>query len=249
MKTVILCGGRGTRLDEMGKAVPKALVPIGEKPLIWHLLRSFTSRGFDEFILCLGFLGEKIEEYFKSLEVSATDSSGSGLEISSEGLQCSVTLARTGLDTNTGGRIKAIEYLLGNDERFFTTYGDGVADVDLKALIDFHLGHGRVATLSAVNPISSFGILDLGADSSVLQFREKPKLENWINGGFFVFENSIFNYLDKDSTLEREPLARLAAEGQLMAYQHRGFWKCMDTYKDNIELDELWKLGAPWKTW
>jgi glucose-1-phosphate cytidylyltransferase len=158
-------------------------------------------------------------------------------------------LAQTGLDTNTGGRIKAIQQLVPDGERFFATYGDGVADVNQKELLNFHVEHGRIATLSAVNPISSFGILDLGKDSSVVRFREKPKLENWINGGFFVFENSIFNYLDADSILEREPLARLANEGQLMAYRHRGFWKCMDTYKDNLELEQLWKDGAPWKTW
>jgi len=249
MKTVILCGGRGTRLDEMGKAVPKALVSVGGKPLIWHLLRSFASRGFDDFILCLGFLGDKIEQYFEEFAVDRSTGDRHTIQVCSDGLECRLTLAQTGTDTNTGGRIKAIQQLVPDGERFFATYGDGVADVDQTALLDFHLDHGRVATLSAVNPISSFGILDLGEDSSVVRFREKPRLENWINGGFFVFENSIFNYLDADSILEREPLTRLANEGQLMAYRHRGFWKCMDTYKDNLELEQLWKDGAPWKTW
>jgi len=249
MKSVILCGGRGTRLDEMGKAVPKALVPIGGKPLIWHLLRSFTSRGFNDFILCLGYLGEKIDEYFQDIAINKIDGVARQIVVSSDGLECRVSLVETGLDTNTGGRIKAVQGVLSNDERFFVTYGDGVADVDLKALLAFHVKHGKTATLTAVNPVSNFGILDLAIDSSVLRFREKPKLENWINGGFFVFENSIVNYLGQDSTLEREPLSELASEGQLMAYQHRGFWKCMDTYKDHLELNELWENGAPWKTW
>jgi glucose-1-phosphate cytidylyltransferase len=249
MKTVILCGGRGTRLNEMGVAVPKALAPVGGKPVIWHLLRIFAASGFDDFVLCLGYLSDKITQYFSGLAMTGTHDAEGTFDIDADGLRCSVRLVDTGLDTNTGGRIKAIEKCLAGEERFFVTYGDGLADVDLKALADFHRGHGKTATLTAVHPVSNFGILELGEDSTVRDFKEKPVLESWINGGFFVFEREIFNYLDDDSILERQPLADLAAKGELMAYKHAGFWKCMDTYKDNLELNELWDTNAPWKVW
>lgn len=249
MKTVILCGGRGTRLNEMGVAVPKALAPVGGKPVIWHLLRIFTANGFNEFVLCLGFLSDKITQYFSGISMIGTHDPDGIYRVDADGLNCSVQLVDTGLDTNTGGRIKAVERCLAGEERFFVTYGDGLADVDLKALLGFHERHGKTATLTAVHPVSNFGILDLRNDSSVKEFKEKPILENWINGGFFVFECGIFDYLAEDSILEREPLATLAATGELMAFKHPGFWKCMDTYKDNLELNELWKTRAPWKVW
>ena len=248
MKVVILCGGRGTRLNEMGVAVPKALVPIGVKPVIWHLMRIFTSYGFDDFILCLGYRKEDIRGYFAGLSANLPGSDDR-LRVDSDGLYCTVQLVDTGLDTNTGGRIKALKPELAGEDRFFVTYGDGLSDVDLSALLDFHLTHGKIATLTAVHPISSFGIIELGADSTVKEFKEKPILENWINGGFFAFERRLFDYLSVDSVLEREPLATLAEEGQLTAFKHAGFWKCMDTYKDNIELNELWNGDAPWKIW
>ena len=249
MKTVILCGGRGTRLDEMGIAVPKALVPIGGKPVIWHLLQIFTHHGFDDFVLCLGYLSDKIRDYFVGITIKEDHKNKAIRHIDSDGLKCRVELVDTGLDTNTGGRIKSLESLLAVEERFFVTYGDGLANVDLRALLEFHLDHGKTATLTAVHPVSNFGILELDGGSAVKEFREKPILENWINGGFFVFENRIFNRLEPNSVLEREPLVGLASEGELIAFQHSGFWKCMDTYKDNVEMNELWQSHAPWKIW
>ena len=230
MKTVILCGGRGTRLGEHGKSVPKALVRIGEEPIIWHLLQLYSRFGLDDFVICLGFLAAEIKGYFANSPLASN-----------------VSLVETGLDTNTGGRIKKVEQYLRDEERFCVTYGDGLADVDLAKLLDFHRDHGRIATLTAVHPVSNFGLLDVGDDGRVENFREKPVLKEWVNGGFFVFERAIFDYLDDDSILEGEPLMRLADEGELMAYQHDGFWKCMDTYKDSLEFNELWKKGAPWK--
>jgi glucose-1-phosphate cytidylyltransferase len=164
------------------------------------------------------------------------------------GPKISLELVDTGLETNTGGRVKKLESRI-TEDTFCVTYGDGLADVDLSALIDFHRSHGKIATLTAVNPISNFGLLDLGADGNIESFREKPKLKEWINGGFFVFERRIFNYLDDNCVLEKEPFESLAAEGELMAYRHDGFWKCMDTFKDNVELNEIWDAGAPWKVW
>ena len=230
MKTVILCGGRGTRLGEHGKSVPKALVRIGEEPIIWHLLQLYSRFGLDDFVICLGFLAAEIKGYFANSPLASN-----------------VSLVETGLDTNTGGRIKKVEQYLRDEERFCVTYGDGLADVDLAKLLDFHRDHGRIATLTAVHPVSNFGLLDVGDDGRVENFREKPVLKEWVNGGFFVFERAIFDYLDDDSILEGEPLMRLADEGELMAYRHDGFWKCMDTYKDSLEFNELWKKGAPWK--
>jgi len=246
MKTVILCGGRGTRLDELGRAVPKALVPIGGEPVIWHLLNIFAHQGFDEFVLCLGYLKEKIRHYFAEV---ADDNDGKSYLVNRNGLRCRVMLADTGNDTNTGGRIKAVESELKGEKSFFVTYGDGLADVDLIGLKRFHDDHKRAATLTAVHPISNFGILDIASDSKVVEFKEKPKLDNWINGGFFVFNKAIFKLLDHDSVLEQEPLSNLAARGDLMAFQHSGFWKCMDTYKDSVEMNHLWETGAPWKIW
>jgi len=246
MKTVILCGGRGTRLDELGRAVPKALVPIGGEPVIWHLLNIFTHQGFDEFVLCLGYLKEKIRHYFAQI---ADKVDGDSYVIDREGVSCRVVLADTGIDTNTGGRIKSVEKLLPKRQAFFVTYGDGLADVDLVALREFHREHGKIATLTAVHPVSNFGILDIDPNAAVIEFKEKPNLDNWINGGFFVFKREIFDLLDHGSVLEQEPLSSLAGRGELMAFRHAGFWKCMDTYKDSVEMNHLWQTDAPWKTW
>lgn len=244
MKTVILCGGRGTRLDEHGTAIPKGLFPIGDRPLIWHICKIYSQIGFNEFVLCLGYLKERYSEYFGLEIVTADRNNGFTNEE-----DWNIKLADTGLDTNTGGRIKSVESFLDGEQRFFATYGDGLSDVNLKALLEFHRSHGKIATLTAVNPISTFGLLDIDENSGVRLFREKPKLNEWINGGFFVFEREIFDYLNTDSTLEKSPFRALAAEGQLMAFRHGGFWKCMDTYKDSIEMNELWAQGAPWRSW
>jgi glucose-1-phosphate cytidylyltransferase len=234
MKTVILCGGRGTRLGEHGVSVPKALIEIGERPVLWHLMKLYAHQGLRDFVLCLGYLGDSIEQYFRE----------------HNGEDWRITFAQTGLDTNTGGRVKRAQHHIGGDDLFCVTYGDGLADMDLSALLAFHRRHGKLATLTAVHPRSSFGILKLDDRNAVTEFEEKPVMKEWINGGFFVFNRAVFDYLDEDCVLEREPLERLARERQLIAYPHTGFWKCMDTYKDNVELNQLWEAGqADWKVW
>ncbi len=249
MKTVILCGGRGTRLDSHGTELPKGLFRIGTEPIIWHICKLYSHFGLLDFTLCLGFLAEEYAKYFaQSISQALSYESGSIGPIAVEN-NWHVSLIDTGVETNTGGRLKQLEQLTGSDDCFCVTYGDGLADIDLSKLIEFHLEHGKVATLTAVNPVSPFGLLELDMNNTVGRFREKPTLDVWINGGFFVFNREIFDYLKSDSVLEREPFERLAADGELKAYRHHGFWKCMDTFKDNIELNELWNAGAPWKLW
>ena len=233
MKTVILCGGRGMRLGEHGINIPKALIEIGGKPMLWHLLKYYSHFGLNEFVLCLGYLGSEIQAYFKANPD-----------------EFKITFVDTGLDTNTGGRLKLIKNYLGEDEEFCVTYGDGLADVDLPALLQFHRSHHKTATLTAVNPRSQFGVLKLDNENSVTEFQEKPLLKEWINGGFFVFNRRIFDYLHDDSILEREPFELLANEREVMAFKHAGFWKCLDTYKDNLEFNQLWDDNeAAWKLW
>lgn len=256
MKTIILCGGRGTRLGEHGVSVPKALIEIGGRPILWHLMKLYAGHGLNDFILCLGYLGHEIKRYFLEHHWMYRDFT---LQMRPEGAyelrqeeinneDWRITFAETGLDTNTGGRIKRVEHYVGNDEEFCVTYGDGLADVNLGALLEFHRAHGRLATLTAVNPRSSFGLLKLDAEGAVTEFQEKPQLDQWINGGFFVFNRRVFDYLSDDAVLEREPLERLARERQLIAYRHAGFWKCLDTYKDHLEFNQLWDAGrAAWK--
>ncbi len=234
MKTVILCGGRGTRLGEHGVSVPKALIEIGGKPIIWHLMKLYSRYGLNDFVLCLGYLGDSIREYFS--ENSQDD--------------WKVTLADTGEDTNTGGRVRRVRALLDGDENFSVTYGDGLANVNLSNLIAFHREHGRLATLTAVHPRSNFGLIKLDNAGAVTAFQEKPVISDWVNGGFFVFNRGVLDYLEDNSVLEREPLERLSRERQLIAYQHDGFWKCMDTFKDNLEFNQIWDSGsADWKVW
>ena len=228
MKAVILCGGRGTRLGEHGVSVPKALITIGGKPVIWHILNHYARFGIKEFVLCTGYLGELIRSWF---DENQTD--------------WNVKIIDTGLDTNTGGRLFRAKDEIGI-EPFCVTYGDGLADVDIRHLIAFHEMEGKIATLTAVHPRSNFGILKMGADKKVLGFIEKPLMVDWVNGGFFIFDQRIFEYLNDDSTLEREPFERLCANGEMRAHLHNGFWKCMDTHKDKLEFEELWKNGAPW---
>jgi len=256
MKTVILCGGRGTRLGAHGTSVPKALIEIGEKPVIWHLLKIYSHYGHDDFILCLGFLGDKIKRFFVEqnwLNTDFTLEKDSNLHLlkTRETLEnWRLTFADTGLETNTGGRLKRIEKYLDGEEMFFVTYGDGLANVNLEKLVEFHKSHGRIATLTAVHPHSNFGIMKLDDANFVTEFQEKPVMREWINGGFFVFNRRIFDYLDENSILEREPLERLAKEKELVAFPHTGFWKCVDTFKDNLEFNQLWTDGhADWKVW
>lgn len=230
---VILCGGRGTRLRERTESVPKALVEIGGRPILWHVVRIYAAQGFERFLLATGYLGEAVEEF------AAAQRWPEGVEV-----EC----VETGLDTPTGGRIAALAERLGG-ERFCVTYADGVADVDLGALLEFHAGRGALATMTVVRPDLQWGVAELDGDA-VSGFVEKPRSEHWINGGFFCFEPGALAYLEPESVLEREPLARLAADGALAAYRHEGFWDCMDTYKDAVVLNDLWAAGeAPWRIW
>ncbi|MEX2107254.1 MAG: sugar phosphate nucleotidyltransferase [Solirubrobacterales bacterium] len=231
---VILCGGRGTRLRERTETVPKALVEIGAKPILWHVIGIYAAQGFDRFVLATGYLGDAIED-FSAAEAWPGD--------------ISVECVDTGVDTPTGGRIARLgERLAG--ERFCATYADGVADVDLSQLLDFHSDHGALATMTVVRPHLQWGVADLGEDGRVSGFVEKPRSEHWINGGFFCLEAGTLDYLDETSVLEDEPLARLAADDQLRAHCHEGFWDCMDTYKDAVILNDLWAAGdPPWTVW
>jgi glucose-1-phosphate cytidylyltransferase len=230
---VILCGGRGTRLRERTESVPKALVEIGGRPILWHVIRIYAAQGFERFLLATGYMGEAVAEFAVA-------------ERWPEGIQ--VECVDTGLDTPTGGRVVGLADRLG-EERFCVTYADGVADIDLGALLDFHREQGALATVTVVRPNLQWGVAELDGDA-VAGFVEKPRSERWINGGFFCFEPGIFDYLDPGSVLEREPLERLAADGQLRAYRHKGFWECMDTYKDAVVLNDLWTSGrAAWRIW
>ncbi|MEP7272260.1 MAG: sugar phosphate nucleotidyltransferase, partial [Acidobacteriota bacterium] len=228
MKTVILCGGRGTRLGEHGTSVPKPLIEIGGQPILWHLLKLYSTFGLNEFVLCLGFLGDSIKRYFLEHHWLSTDftlemnHSGDYRLVQHErrGEDWKIAFVETGLDVNTGGRLKRVEAYLAGEEEFCVTYGDGLADIDLKELLKFHRQHGRLATLTAVHPRSNFGIISLDENGAVTEFHEKPIIQDWINGGFFVFNRRIFDYLTTDSILEGDPLQRIAAERQLIAYPH-----------------------------
>ena len=229
---VILCGGRGTRLREATQTIPKPLVEIGGRPILWHVIRIYAHQGFHRFVLCLGHKGELIEDFVRN----------NGLP---DGL--AIECVQTGEETPTGGRIARVRDRLGGG-RFCATYADGVADIDLRALVDFHRGHGALATMTVVQPLLQYGVARLDGQGVVEGFEEKPQFEGWINGGFFCFEHGVLDYLKEDSTLEGEPMERLAADGQLRAYRHTGFWDCMDTYKDAVLLNDLWAAGrAPWK--
>jgi glucose-1-phosphate cytidylyltransferase len=231
---VILCGGRGARLREQTQTIPKPLVEIGGRPILWHVIRIYAAQGFKRFVLCLGHQGELIEEFVR------TDGLPGGLTV-----EC----VDTGEETPTGGRVARVADRVGG-ERFCLSYADGVADVDLAALLAFHDAHRALATMTVVQPELQFGVAELDGDGRVCGFTEKPRFDGWINGGFFCFEPGALDYLAGDSVLEREPLERLALDGQLRAFRHTGFWDCMDTYKDAVLLNDLWGADrAPWKLW
>jgi len=252
---VILAGGLGTRLNEETGVRPKPMVEIGEKPILWHIMKIYSSYGFNEFVVCLGYKGYVIKEFFANYFLHQTDLTidlqQNKTEIHHNNTDpWRVTLVNTGDKTMTGGRIRRIREYLKN-ENFMVTYGDGVADIDITALLAFHRSHGRLATVTAVRPPSRFGGIALEGNK-VTNFIEKPQIgEGWINGGFFVFEPQVLDYIAGDQVLlEREPLEKLAGEGQLMAYQHERFWQCMDTMRDVQFLNELWQSSLPpWKIW
>ena len=255
MKTVILAGGIGSRLAEETTVRPQPMVEIGGRPILWHIMSIYASYGFNEFIVALGYKGEVIKEYFLNfyaLNNDLTIDLSTGQTIIHDGNQPNwkVHLVDTGLRTQTGGRIKRLARWIGN-ETFMLTYGDGVANVDLRGLLDFHRSHGKLATVTAVRPPARFGGLGFDGDL-VVRFVEKPQTgEGWINGGFFVLEPGVLDYIEGDDTVwEREPLERLAADGQLVAYKHAGFWQPMDTLREKQLLEALWESGkAPWKVW
>ncbi|MFH0958385.1 MAG: glucose-1-phosphate cytidylyltransferase [Pseudomonadota bacterium] len=245
------------RLQEETEFRPKPLIPIGGRPILWHIMKTYAACGFREFVLCLGYRGEMFKDYFLNYESRSNDVTiHLGHEYSIEFNNAhkeqdfTITLAETGLETMTGGRIKRAEQYLDGDT-FLATYGDGVADIDIKALVEYHRQHGRLATVTTVHPFSRFGVLTLDDNSAVVTMEEKPQTDDWISAGFFVFNRKVFDYLKGDDCiLEREPLERLAQEGELMAYKHNGFFYCMDTYRDYKFLNELWDRGqTPWKKW
>ncbi len=253
MKVIILAGGFGTRLSEYTETIPKPMVPVGGRPILWHIMNRFAHFGHQDFYLALGYKAEIIKEYFLSFNAINSDfsldlSSGKVKTHNSNDLNWKVTLVDTGHDSKTGGRVKRMQSFVGN-EPFMLTYGDGVADINLTALEEFHRSHGKMATVTAVHPVARFGELEIDGDR-VTSFQEKPQLtQGWINGGFFLCQPEFFDLILDDSTiLECEPLEKAAQMGQLMAYKHIGFWQCMDTKRDKDFLEELWnKNQAPWQ--
>jgi glucose-1-phosphate cytidylyltransferase len=257
MKVVILAGGLGTRLSEETSVIPKPMVEIGGQPILWHIMKHYSHHGFHEFFVLLGYRGRRIKEYFASYGLGSGDvtfdlARNSVIMASKAVEPWRVTLLETGEATMTGGRLKRAEAAIGRDT-FLLTYGDGVSNVDLQGLVAFHRGHGRLMTMTVVQPAGRFGAAAIDARGAVTAFNEKPRGDGaWVNGGFFVCEGGIFDRIaDGDATvLERGPMESLASAGQLMAYRHKGFWRCMDTLHDKVQLQELWESGkAKWKTW
>lgn len=257
MKVVILAGGFGTRISEESHLKPKPMIEIGDQPILWHIMKQYSYYGFNEFIICAGYKQHIIKQYFADYYLHRSDIT---FDFTAENSMTvhnnfsepwKVTVVDTGLNTMTGGRIKRIEKFIG-DEAFMLTYGDGVSDVNIKKLVEFHKSHGKTATLTAINVGQRFGVLDVDADNKINAFREKDDLDgSMINAGFMVLEPEIFKYIDGDSTVfEKEPLEAVAKKGELMAYKFDGFWQCMDTQRDKYKLETLWESGnAPWKKW
>lgn len=258
MKVVIFAGGMGTRISEESQLRPKPMIEIGGKPILWHIMKMYESHGFNDFIICLGYKGYMIKEYFMNYYMHNSDLT---IDLKNNDVQIhqtnaesfKITLVDTGLDTKTAGRLKRIQQHI-NNEPFMLTYGDGVTDIDLNKLWQFHLKHGKTATVTSIQPAGRFGSLDIDAQDNVNKFIEKPKGDGyWINGGFFILNPNIFDYLEgncDEVMWEDAPLEQLASDGELFAYKHNGFWKCMDALRDKIELEELWNTGnAKWKSW
>jgi len=256
MKVVILAGGFGTRLSEETDVKPKPMVEIGGKPILWHIMKTYSSHGFNEFVILLGYKGYVMKEYFSNYFLHQSDVTidleNNKIEVhQNESEPWKVTLLETGLNTMTGGRIKRAANHIGN-EAFLLTYGDGISDVDIRSLVDFHKKHGKKITMTAVQPAGRYGALNIEDNGIVSDFMEKPKGDGaWINGGFFVCESDVLNMIDGDTTVfEQEPLTNLAKNGELVARKHIGFWECMDTLRDKTKLTQLWEQNkAPWKCW
>ncbi|MBB6252924.1 glucose-1-phosphate cytidylyltransferase [Nitrospirillum iridis] len=257
MKVVILAGGLGTRISEESSLRPKPMIEIGGRPILWHIMKIYSAHGFNEFIICLGYKGYVIKEYFSNYFLHMADVTfnmeGNRMEVHREAAEpWRVTLVETGASTNTGGRLKRVAPYVANEPYFALTYGDGVSDIDITALKAFHENHGKLATVAAVRPPNRFGVLDIDDQSQVLSFREKPVNEvGWINGGFFLLSPKVVDLVEGDNTIwEREPLETLAAQRQLNAFYHDGFWQPMDTLRDRNYLEERWASGnAEWKVW
>ena len=251
MKVVLLAGGFGTRISEYTGTIPKPMVPIGGKPILWHVMRTYAAFGYKDFAVALGYKAEVIRDYFKNFSILNSDftvnlTTGKITNHGQNSLDWNVTLVDTGLNTMTGGRVKRLKKFIGN-KPFLLTYGDGVSNIDIEKLVKFHKSHGKMVTLTAVRPNARFGELEL-EDSFVTKFEEKPQLhQGWINGGYFVIEPDFLDLIDNDETvLERKPLELVAQKGQLAAFKHYGFWQCMDTKRDHENLEKLWEHGAPW---
>lgn len=256
MKVVILAGGFGTRISEESHLKPKPMIEIGEKPILWHIMKYYSEFGYHDFVICLGYKQYVVKEFFADYFLHTSDVTfdlaNNKMEVHNNYSEpWKVTLVDTGLNTMTGGRVKRIQPYIGN-ETFMLTYGDGVSTVDLDKLVQFHRSHGRTATITTVNIGQMKGVLDIDEDNTILSFREKEDNDGaLINGGFMVMEPEIFNYLEDDTTVfEKQPMQRLAMEGQLKSFYHSGFWQCMDTQREMNKLEELWQSGnAPWKIW
>jgi glucose-1-phosphate cytidylyltransferase len=258
MKVVVLCGGRGSRIRDASELLPKPMLPIGGKPILWHIMKLYAHHGLDHFVLCLGYRGWVIKEFFLNYAAMTNDvivQLGPKRAVTigeHDGEEnWTVTLAETGESTDTGGRVRAIRRYVENDDLFLLTYGDGVADVDIKSLLEFHRSHGKIATVTAVRPPGRFGELGIDGDA-VHEFNEKPQASGgFINGGFFVCDSKrVWDYLGDDGPFELAPMQRLAADGQLIAYRHPGFWQPMDTLREYTMLNEMWDSGrAPWRVW
>lgn len=256
MKTVILAGGFGTRISEESHLKPKPMVEIGEQPILWHIMKQYSQYGHHDFIICLGYKQYVVKEYFADYFLHTSDVTfdlaRNQMEVHNNYSEpWRVTLVDTGLHTMTGGRIRRIREYVG-DETFMLTYGDGVSDVNFDKLLEFHKKHGKIATITGVNVGQRFGVMDVDGDGHIREFREKNDDDGKIvNGGFMVMEPGVFDYIEGDSTVfEKQPLEQLAKDGQLMVYRHDGFWKCMDTQRDRMQLEQMWNEGnAPWKTW
>lgn len=257
MKVVIFAGGKGTRIAEESHLKPKPMIEIGGKPILWHIMKIYQQAGYNEFVICLGYKGHLIKEYFinyfmhnSDITIDLKDNSTEVHSAQAEPFK--VTLVDTGLETMTAGRLKQVQKYVGN-KNFMLTYGDGVADVDINALVEFHEKSGKICTMTATQPASRFGILDIDSNNNVNAFKEKPSDEStWINGGFFVLTPKVFDYLHDDADdimWERQPLEDLTKDRQLNVFKHKGFWKCMDTMRDKEDLEELWLKNPKWKKW